>query len=52
MRAVPGYFSVLAGIQFAIQTHADASNEDLQYYQQLGVDRQVVGIDHPELHTL
>ena len=52
MRAVPGYFSSTAGIQLAIQTHADASNEDLQYYQQLGVEWAMVGINHPELHTL
>jgi mannonate dehydratase len=51
MRAFPGYFSSTEGIQLAIQTHAEASNEDLQFYQQLGVEWAMVGIHHPEQHT-
>ena len=52
MRAVPGYYSSTAGIQIAIQTGADASDEDLQFFQQLGVEWAMVGIRNPEQHTL
>jgi mannonate dehydratase len=52
MRAVPGYYSSTAGIQIAIQTGADASDEDLQFFQQLGVEWAMVGIRHAEQHTL
>jgi len=52
MRAVPGYFSSTDGIHIAIQTGADASDEDLQFFQQLGVEWAMVGINHPHQHTL
>ena len=52
MRAVPGYYSSTAGIQIAIQTGADASDEDLQFFQQLGVEWAMVGIRNAEQHTL
>jgi mannonate dehydratase len=52
MRAVPGYYSSTEGIQLAIQTGAEASDEDLQFFQQLGVEWAMVGIRKPEQHTL
>ncbi len=52
MRAVPGYYSSTPGIQIAIQTSAEASDEDLQFFQQLGVEWAMVGIRQPEQHTL
>ncbi|HEU5100229.1 MAG TPA: mannonate dehydratase [Roseiflexaceae bacterium] len=52
MRAVPGYYSSTQGIQIAIQTSADASDEDLQFFEQLGVEWAMVGINRPEQHTL
>lgn len=52
MKAVPGYFSGTEGIQIAIQTGADASDEDLQFFQQLGVEWAMVGIRNPEQHSL
>jgi len=52
MRAVPGYYSSTPGIQIAIQTNADASDEDLQFFEQLGVEWAMVGIRNPEQHTL
>ncbi len=52
MRAVPGYYSSTEGIQIAIQTGADASDEDLQFFQQLGVEWAMVGVRNPEQHTL
>lgn len=51
MRAVPGYYSSTPGIQIAIQTNADASDEDLQFFQQLGVEWAMVGIRDQALHS-
>ncbi len=52
MHAVPGYYSSTEGIQIAIQTGADASDEDLQFFQQLGIEWAMVGIRRAEQHTL
>ncbi len=52
MRAVPGYYSSTEGIQIAIQTSDQASDEDLQFFQQLGVEWAMVGIRDVEKHTL
>jgi mannonate dehydratase len=52
MRAVPGYYSSKEGIQLAFQTNANASDEDLQFYQQLGVEWAMVNINNAEQHTL
>lgn len=51
MRAVPGYYSSAPGIQIAIQTGADASDEDLQFFEQLGVEWAMVGIRDQAQHT-
>ena len=51
MRAVPGYSSSSQVIQIAIQTGANASDEDLQFFQQLGVEWAMVGIDDPTQHS-
>ena len=52
MRAVPGYYSSSQGIQLAIQTGPDATDEDLQFFQQLGVEWAMVTIRDKSLHTL
>ncbi|MFM2310648.1 MAG: hypothetical protein RLY87_2770, partial [Chloroflexota bacterium] len=52
MRVVPGYYSSTSGIQIAIQTGAEASDEDLQFFQQLGVEWAMVQINKPEQHNL
>ena len=52
MRVVPGYSSSSQGIQIAIQTGANASDEDLQFFQQLGVEWAMVGIDDPMQHSV
>ena len=51
MRAVPGYYSSTEGIQIAIQTGANASDEDLQFFEQLGVEWAMVGINDPTQHS-
>ncbi len=50
MQAVPGYYSSTPGIQIAIQTHDDASDEDLQFFEQLGVEWAMVSIKKQENH--
>lgn len=52
MRAVPGYYSSTPGIQLAYQTSADATDEDLQFYQQLGVEWAMVNIQDAADHNL
>jgi len=52
MRAVPGYSSSTPGIQIAVQTSSDASDEDLQFFQQLGIEWTMVGIRHQEQHSV
>lgn len=52
MRAVPGFYSSKEGIQIAVQTGADATDEDLRFFQQLGIEWVMVGIRDPKLHTL
>lgn len=52
MRAVPGYASSSPGMQLAIQTGPDATDEDLQFFQQLGVEWAMVSIRDKSLHTL
>lgn len=51
MRAVPGYYSSTEGIQIAIQTSDQASDEDLQFFEQLGVEWAMVGIRNVENQT-
>ena len=38
LRAVPGLYSTYPGIQIAAQTRDSATDEDLQFFQQLGVE--------------
>ena len=52
MRAVPGYYSSSEGIQLAFQTTADASDDDLLFYQQLDVEWAMVNIKNAEQHSL
>ena len=40
------------GIQVAVQTSHKASDEDLQFFQQLGVEWVMLGIDDPALHRV
>ena len=51
MRKSTRLFLEQSGIQIAIQTGANASDEDLQFFQQLGVEWAMVGIDDPTQHS-
>ena len=52
LRAVPGFFSREPGIQIAGQTSHDATDEDLHFYQQLGIEWLMVGINDEKLHSV
>ena len=51
LRAVPGYFASKPGIQVATQVPATASDEDLQFIQQLGVEWVMTGLERDEDHS-
>lgn len=51
MKAVPGYYSSSKGIQLAYQTTSDATDKDLQFYQQLGVEWAMVNIWDAKNHS-
>lgn len=51
LRAVPGFSSSYPGIQLAGQTSDTASDEDLQFFQQLGLEWAMVNINKPENHS-
>ena len=48
LRSVPGFHSSNAGIQLAAQTSDQATEEDLQFIQQLGIEWMMVGISDQE----
>ena len=52
MRAVPGYSSSSPGVQLAFQTTDKATDDDLQFYQQLGIEWAMVNVWEPEKHSL
>jgi mannonate dehydratase len=52
LRAVPGYFSSRPGIQVGSSLSSDASDEDLQFHQQLGVEWAMVNVNDPTLHSV
>ena len=45
LRAVPGFHSTCPGIQLAAQTRDTATDEDLQFFQQLGIEWIMLGIE-------
>lgn len=52
LRTVPGYFASKPGIQIGTQLPADASEEDMRFVQQLGVEWVMTSLDKPEEHTV
>ena len=48
LRSVPGFHSNHAGIQLAAQCSDQATDEDLQFIQQLGIEWMMVGISDQE----
>lgn len=51
LRAVPGYYSSHAGIQIGTYVPSDATDEHLQFLQQLGVEWAMLIISDVSLHT-
>jgi mannonate dehydratase len=52
LRTVPGLYSARPGIQIGSQFPANATDEDLQFAQQLGVEWAMVNVDTPEGHSV
>lgn len=52
LRAVPGYVSSRPGIQVGTSISSDATDEDLQFLQQLGVEWVMLNINDPTHHTV
>jgi mannonate dehydratase len=51
LRAVPGFHSTYPGIQIAAQINDQATDEDLQFLQQMGVEWIMVGIKEQQNHN-
>jgi mannonate dehydratase len=51
LRVVPGYFGSHPGIQIGTSISHDASDEDLQFVQQLGVEWVMVNVNDPTQHS-
>ena len=52
LRAVPGYAGSHPGIQIGTYIASDASDEDLQFLQQLGVEWAMLNVSDPTHHTV
>ena len=50
LRAVPGMYSTHPGIQTASTIRSNATDEDLQFLQQLGIEWVMVNIEDPSCH--
>jgi mannonate dehydratase len=51
LRAVPGYYARRPGIQIGSSIGSDATDEHLQFLQQLGVEWVMVNVNDPSLHS-
>ncbi len=51
LRTIPGLHASRPGIQIGSQFSASASDEDLQFAQQLGIEWAMVGVDDPAGHS-
>jgi len=52
LRSVPGYLATHPGIQIGTYVSSDATDEDLQFLQQLGVEWAMVNINDPTHHSV
>lgn len=52
LRTIPGLYASRPGIQIGSQFGADASDEDLQFAQQLGIEWAMVAVDDPASHSV
>ncbi|WP_309712406.1 hypothetical protein [Armatimonas sp.] len=51
LRAVPGFYGTKPGIQIGTYVSSEASDDDLQFLQQLGVEWAMLNIVNPAHHT-
>ena len=52
LHTIPGYFATKPGIQIGSQFSAEASDEDLQFARQLGIEWAMVNVNDPDGHTV
>jgi len=52
LRAVPGFYGSRPGIQVGTSISSNATDEDLQFVQQLGVEWAMLIVNDPSLHTV
>jgi mannonate dehydratase len=52
LTVIPGYYASQPGIQIGTQMRADASDEDMRFARQLGIEWVMTGLDDPRDHTL
>lgn len=51
LSVIPGYTASRPGIQIGTKLSADATDEDIRFVRQLGVEWVMTGLDRPEDHT-
>ncbi len=51
LQTIPGYYSSQPGIQLGSQFSSSATDDDLTFAQQLGIEWAMVNVDDPELHS-
>jgi mannonate dehydratase len=51
LRAIPGFHGPHPGIQIGTYVSSDATDEELQFLEQLGVEWAMLIVDSPEQHT-
>jgi mannonate dehydratase len=51
LSVIPGYFGSTPGIQIGTMLSAEASDEDIQFVKQLGIEWVMTGLRNPEDHT-
>jgi mannonate dehydratase len=52
LSTIPGYYASQPGIQIGTKLSANASDEDIQFVKQLGVEWVMTGLGAPEEHTI
>jgi mannonate dehydratase len=51
LSVIPGYYASQPGIQVSTKLSANASDEDIQFIKQLGIEWVMTGINDPSAHT-
>jgi len=52
LTVVPGYFATQPGIQIGVRLPSTATEEEMRFVRQIGVEWVVVSLDHPREHSV